>query len=329
MAADIHEQLTKYIADAHSIEVQALAQLEKAPDVAEYPEFEQALRHHKMETERHEKLTRELLDERGASPSRLKDMVMALGGKGFLAFARAMPDTPGKLLSHAISYEALETAAYELLARTADRAEEPHVASVARQICDDERSMIGKLESCLDGVVDVSLRALEADDLTEQLRKYLADAHAIEQQAIQLLERAPDLSGDTALNQLYEDHLVETREHAELVKERLDALGGDNSSIKDTAMRLGALQWGAFFAGHPDTAGKLAAFAFAFEHLEIGGYEQLKRVARRAGDEETVKIAERILVEERTAAERIEGMFDEAVTAALDALGVEAGPAKP
>ena len=34
MAADIHEQLTKYITDAHSIEVQALAQLEGAPDAA-------------------------------------------------------------------------------------------------------------------------------------------------------------------------------------------------------------------------------------------------------------------------------------------------------
>src|SRR5438067_9401193 len=108
MAADIHEQLTKYITDAHSIEVQALAQLEKAPDVVEYPGFEEALREHLRETERHERLMRLLLDERGAAPSRLKDMIMKVGGKGFLAFARAQPDTPGKLLAHALSYEALE-----------------------------------------------------------------------------------------------------------------------------------------------------------------------------------------------------------------------------
>ena len=31
---------------------------------------------------------------------------------------------------------------------------------------------------------------------------------------------------------------------------------------------------------HPDTPGKLAAFVYAFEHLEIGGYEQLARVAQ-------------------------------------------------
>ena len=50
-------------------------------------------------------------------------------------------------------------------------------------------------------------------------------------------------------------------------------------------MRLGALNWNTFFRAHPDTPGKLAAFAYAFEHLEIGGHEQLKRVALRAGEQ--------------------------------------------
>jgi ferritin-like metal-binding protein YciE len=322
MAGDIHEQLTKYITDAHSIEVQALAQLEKAPEVAKFPPFEQALREHYVETQRHEQLTRTLLEDRDATPNKLKDMIMSLGGKGFLLFARVQPDTPGKLLAHALSYEALETAAYELLARTARRGGEEKLASTAEEICSDERAMMIRLEGCYDGVVETSLHEVPRDDVTIQLRKYLADAHAIEQQAITMLEKAPDLSGDTPLNQLYEDHLVETREHAELVKERLDALGGDTSSIKDAAMRMGAMNWGAFFGGHPDTPGKLAAFTYAFEHLEIGGYEQLKRVARRADDDATAAMADRILEQERTAAKRIEGMFDEAVTAALDAVGV-------
>jgi ferritin-like metal-binding protein YciE len=322
MAADIHEQLTKYITDAHSIEVQALAQLEKAPDVAANPGFEHALREHYTETERHERLTRQLLEERDASPNKLKDMIMGIGGKGFLLFARAQPDTPGKLLAHALSYEGLEMAAYELLARTADRAGDANVSGIAREIGSEERAMMHRLEGCYDGVVEASLRAVGPDDLKDQLRKYLADAHAIEEQAIKMLEKAPELSGDTPLNHLYDEHLVETREHAELVQERLDALGGDNSSVKDMAMRVGAMNWGAFFGGHPDTPGKLAAFTFAFEHLEIGAYEQLKRVARRAGDEPTATMAERILEQERTAATRIEGMFDEAVATALRAVGV-------
>jgi ferritin-like metal-binding protein YciE len=325
MAADIHEQLTKYLTDAHSIEVQALAQLEHAPDVAADPGFERALREHYAETERHERLTRQLLDERDASPNKLKDMITSIGGKGFLLFARAQPDTPGKLLAHALSYEGLETASYELLARTADRAGEPSVSGIAREIGSDERAMLRRLEGCYDAVVEASLTDVGRDDLSEQLRKYLADAHAIEEQAITMLEKRPTASSyrtDSGFDQVYEEHLVETREHAELVKERLDALGGDTSSLKDLAMRMGAMNWSAFFGGHPDTPGKLAAFTFAFEHLEIGGYEQLQRVARRAGDEATAVMAEQILEQERTAAMRIEGMLDEALTASLEAVGV-------
>jgi ferritin-like metal-binding protein YciE len=322
VAVDIHEQLTKYVTDAHSIEVQALAQLDSAPDAAQEPGFEQALREHQQETKRHERLTRQLLEERDASPSRLKDMVMKLGGKGFLAFARVQPDTPGKLLAHSLSYEALENAAYELLARTADRAGEANVSTIAREIGSDERAMMHRLEQCYDAVVEVTLREVQPTERPEQLRKYLADAHAIEQQAIAMLEKAPELSGDCPLNYLYEEHLVETREHAELIKGRLDELGGDPSSIKDAAMRMGALNWAGFFAGHPDTAGKLAAFSYAFEYLEIGGYEQLKRVALRLTDEHTATIVDRILDQERTAAERTEGMFDAAATAALEAVGV-------
>ena len=179
--------------------------------------------------------------------------------------------------------------------------------------------MIERLEGLYDNAVEASLREVKPKDLVEQLRKYLADAHAIEEQAIELLERGPKLAGSDTLAAIYADHLAETRDHAELVHERLDALGGDPSTLKDATLRLGALNWGAFFQGHPDTPGKLAAFAYAFEHLEIGGYEQLKRVALRADDEETVATAERILEQERAAAGRIAGAFDEATTAALEA----------
>jgi ferritin-like metal-binding protein YciE len=167
-------------------------------------------------------------------------------------------DTPGKLVAHAFSYEALERASYELLARLFDVS------------------------------TDASLRAVAGDDLRDQLGKYLADAHAIEEQSIGLLERAQESVGDSAPAQLSASHLDETRHHAEIVEQRLDALGEDPSSLKDRLMRAGALSWASFLRAQPDTPGKLVGFAYAFEHLEIGGYEQLKRVAEPAGDEQTV-----------------------------------------
>ena len=178
-----------------------------------------------------------------------------------------------------------------------------------------------RLAGCFDEAVEASLSALDPDDLKEQLRKYLADAHAIEQQSIALLERA-SARDEGELDAAYEDHLAESRDQAESIAARLDALGGDTSSFKDAFMKTGAVNWATFFKAHPDAPGKLAAFAYAFEYLEIGGYEQLKRVARRAGDETTGSIVDRILDQERTADQRIEGMFDAAVTAALESVGV-------
>jgi ferritin-like metal-binding protein YciE len=90
-------------------------------------------------------------------------------------------------------------------------------------------------------------------------------------------------------------------------------------------MRLGALNWGTFFQSHPDTPGKLAAFAFAFEHLEIGGYELLRRVATKAGDEETAQLAASIADQERAAAEKIAGTWDRALDASLREVGVAVG----
>jgi ferritin-like metal-binding protein YciE len=322
MAANIQEQLTKYLTDAHAIEAQALQQLKSAPDIAGEPELARTLREHYGETLIHERLVRERLEARGAEPSTTKDVLARAGAFGFVLFARAQPDTPGKLAAHAFSYEHLELAAYELLAIFAERAGDEETVETAKRIRDEEESMADRISGLFDVTVEASLRDLVRDDLREQLVKYLADAHAIEEQAIQLLERGPKLAGSPHLAEAYAEHLDETRDHQELVAERLAALGGSSSAFKDAAMRLGALNWGLFFQAQPDTPHKLAAFAFAFEHLEIAGYEQLKRVAERAGDEATAETADRILAEERDTAKRLAGLFDAAAEASLDAVGI-------
>ncbi len=317
--ASLDEQLNAYLSDAHAIEEQALPQMRAAPDLAGDPRLAAIFSTHLVETERHEELIRERLEARGASPSKLKEAVFKAGGFAFVLFAKSQPDTPGKLVAHALSYEHLELAGYELLRRVAERAGDAETASVARTIGEQERAMSERLEERLDLAVDASLSAVDPDDLDEQLNKYLADAHAIEAQAIQLMKRGPKIAGDPELARLYAEHLEESREHQRLVEERLEARGGSPSKLKDAAMRLGALNWGLFFAAQPDTPGKLAAFAYAFEFLEVGGYEQLKRVARRAGDAETERLAERIVADERAMAGRVAEGFDRALDASLAA----------
>lgn len=317
----VQDQLIGYLTDAHSIEEQALAQLRSAPDIAGDAGLAEALAQHRGETETHERLVRERLDALGESPSRLKDVIMAAGGKGFVLFARSQPDTPGKLAAHAYSYEHLEIASYELLARVAELAGKTDVVALAERIRVDEQRMADRLEGLFAETAQSSLAALRPDDLGAQVATYLADAHALEEQSIGLLRRAVDVAGQSGLRTVYESHLEESEVHSQLLEQRLDALGDSPSAVKDAAMRMGAFNWATFFKAHPDTPGKVAAFAYAFEHLEIGGYTQLGHVARQAGDEETVRLAERISAEERAAASEIAAHWDEAARASLTAAG--------
>ncbi|HWO15573.1 MAG TPA: DUF892 family protein [Solirubrobacterales bacterium] len=309
-AHDRDEQLVKYLADVHSIEEQALVQMRAAPGIAENERLAEIFHDHLIETEGHERRIRGRLEAHSASPSAIKDLAGKGGGYGMLLFARSQPDTPGKLTAHAFAYEHMEVAAYELLRRLAERAGDEETAETAREIGTEERRMAERLADSFDIAVDASLADVAADDLGEQLIKYLTDAYAIEQQALRLLESGPKLVRDEELAQIFQEHLEETHMQKKRIEERLQARGASPSLVKNAALRAGGLNLGAFFGAQPDTTTKLAGFAFAFEHLEIAAYELLKRVALRAGDEETVEVVEKSLAEERAAAEKIAATWD-------------------
>jgi ferritin-like metal-binding protein YciE len=318
----IQEQLTKYLTDVHSIEEQALQQMRAAPKLAGDPGLADIFSEHLEETKIQERRVRDRLDAYDAAPTKVKDLAARAGGVAFVMFAGSQPDTPGKLVAHSYSYEHMELAAYELLMRVAERAGDQETVEVARVIATEERAMAGRLADRFGVAVEASLDDQDQESLTDALTSYLADAHAIESQAIQLLGRATDIAGDPSLASVYEEHLAESHEHQRRVEERLGAHDASASKAKDAAMRLGALNWGGFFGAQPDTPAKLAGFAFAFEHLEIAAYEELAAVARRAGDEATVAVAENNLAEERAAAQKLESSFDRAMAVSLEAQGV-------
>jgi ferritin-like metal-binding protein YciE len=313
----LSEQIVKYLTDAHSIEEQALVQMKAAPELAGDPQMAEMFERHRVETEEHERLVEQQLSAHGGDPSKLKDLAGKLTGQGFGMFAAGNPDTPGKLIVHAHSYEHMEEAAYDMLARIAERAGDQSLVEVARRIETQEREMADRVAGCFDRAVELSLRDVPSDDIQEQLGKYLADAHALEGQSLQLLDKGAEMIGSRELAAAMEHHHAETEEHRRLVELRLEARGQSTNAVKDAALKLGALNWGGFFGAQPDTPVKLAAFAYAVENLEIGAYEMLKRVAERAGDTETVTVAEQILGQEREAAEKVRSLFDEAVDVTL------------
>jgi ferritin-like metal-binding protein YciE len=319
----LEQQLTKYLTDVHSIEVQAVAQLESAPDIARDERLATAFHEHLEETHEQERRVRYELDERGADTSGAKDLAGRVGGWAMIAFAQLNPDTPGKLTAHAFSYEHMELAAYELLARAARHAGDQRVADMAQEIGAQERAMAERLSAGFDQAVEASLRDKDDAGIRSELVSYLTDAHAIEAQAIQVLQAGPRIVGVEELAEVFRTHLEETREQQRLVEERLHAHEARPSRFQETGMRIGGLNVGVFFTAQPDTAPKLAGFAFAFEHLEIAAYELMRRIAERAGDTETVSVAERILAEERHAADRVAGTWDAAMAAALQDLPAE------
>jgi ferritin-like metal-binding protein YciE len=308
----LEDQLTKYLTDAHSIEEQALVQMERAPAMAGDAELARIFSEHRAETKEHERAVREALSLRGAQPSAVKDVAGKLGGWGMVLFAKLNPDTPGKLVVHGYSYEHMELAAYELLRRIAERAADEPVRALAERIGSQERAMADRVAERWDRAVDASLREKDADDTAEEVVKYLRDAHAIEAQALQLLQAGPKIAEIEELATVFREHLAETREHQRLIDERLAQLGSGPARFQAGALRTGALNLGAFFKVQPDTPAKLAGFAYAFEALEIGAYEMLTRVAQRAGDEQTAALAQRILGDELRAREAVAGTWDAA-----------------
>jgi len=298
-------QLVKYLADVHSIELQALAQLRAAPKIAGDDRLCRAFEEHLVETEDQERRVRERLEALGGKPSKLKDAAGIGGGWAMAAFAASQPDTPGKLTMHAFSYEHMELAAYELLKRLAERAGDGETARMAADIAAQEARMAERLELNFDAAVEVSLAAVEEDQLDSVLVAYLRDVHALEGQAVKLLEAGAERVDDDYLKVAFGDHLEETRRHRERIEGLLEERGARPSLVKDTMLKAGGLNLSAFFGAQPDSTTKLAGFAFAFEHLEVAAYELLQRVAARAGDEGVVAAAGEILTEERRAAERV------------------------
>jgi ferritin-like metal-binding protein YciE len=301
----------------YSVEQQALAQLVTAPDLAGAATLARDFRQHLDETEQQATLVRQRLEAHGKSVSVIKNAIMKVGGKGFLLFARLQPETPGKLTAHAYAYEAMEWAGYEMLIRFAERANDPQTVEIARINRDQERSMMERLEANFDVAEETSHRDTPLSAMPSHVQTHLGEAHALESQCVQLFQRCESIAEDSELANVCRQNRADSERHAEALERRLRALDASPSMIKDAALALGGLNWAMFFQAQSDTPAKLAAFAYAVDHLKIAGYELLRRSAVRAKDEETASLSRALLVETRDGAERLAATFDSVAESTL------------
>ena len=137
----------------------------------------------------------------------------------------------------------------------------------------------------------------------DQVLDWLRDAHAMEEQAEQMLTaQASRLEHYDALRTRIEQHIDETRRQGEQVRACIERLGGSTSAMKDLGGKTLALFQGmsGLFVSDEVVKGVLASYAF--EHMEIASYRILAAAAEAVGDLETKRVCESICREEEAMA---------------------------
>jgi len=167
------------------------------------------------------------------------------------------------------------------------------------------------------------LRRLAAvDQLKTQLIKYIDEAHAMEQNVLRMLDGMISTTDDPEMLDALEHHKLQTQQHADRMAERLEAHGAAPSTVKQIGGVLGALAKLPLDFVRGEKAGRNARDGYATEHLEIASYELLRRIARKAGDEETAQAAAAIIAEERGMAKLIEDHWDTFAELSLQEEGI-------
>jgi ferritin-like metal-binding protein YciE len=130
----------------------------------------------------------------------------------------------------------------------------------------------------------------------------LRNAHAMERQAQELMERQSERTSDyPEIKQRLSQHLEETRMQLKRLERGLKSLGESESTLKDTVLAVGA---NIAAMAHSTASDEILKNTFAnnaFEHYEIAAYKSLMALCERAGVNLQGDLAESLKEEERMA----------------------------
>jgi ferritin-like metal-binding protein YciE len=148
----------------------------------------------------------------------------------------------------------------------------------------------------------------------ETLLDWLRDAHAMENQAEQVLSTTTSrIEHYPELRAQLDRHLQQTRRHVDLVRGCIERFGSSTSIIKDTAARMTGFMQAAsgLFVG--DEIVKAALGTYVFEQMEIGSYKILIAAAEACGQPEVKRVCETILRDEEEMAQWVDAHLGDVV----------------
>jgi ferritin-like metal-binding protein YciE len=164
--------------------------------------------------------------------------------------------------------------------------------------------------------------------LEDKLVQYIDEAYAMEQHVLRLLDSMIATTDDPQMKRSLERHRKQTEKQAERLESRLTARRASPSRVKQAGGMIGALTKAMVDLGRGDKAARNARDGFATEHMEIASYELLERVAKLAGDKETVAVARQNREEEEAMARAISSKWNKIVDLSLQEEGIKVPSAK-
>lgn len=148
----------------------------------------------------------------------------------------------------------------------------------------------------------------------QTLITWLNDAHAMEKSLVQTLKNyIHDAKDHPVMRARLEGHLEETREHAHLVRDCIERLGGRVSTIKSSLSAVMGTMQGVATTPAKDELVKNILAGSAAERLEIASYRGIITAADEIGDTETARVCRQILHEEEAMSEWLEQQLPSAV----------------
>jgi ferritin-like metal-binding protein YciE len=144
-----------------------------------------------------------------------------------------------------------------------------------------------------------SAATASSEDIRDVFVTGLRNAHALEHQALALMDRQIDhLAQYAEVEERLRSHRGETERQISRLEEILDSLGESHSAVKDAAMKLSGTLAALGHTFAPDEIIKNCFANFAFENYEVASYKALMVMAEQAGLAGAVPLLQQTLQEE-------------------------------